>query len=94
MTLLHIEPPGIPPLQRSIQRHSNVFARYPIAELQIHTADHLRTAPSFLIQPEKVSKEIEMGKNAKIGLIEMDKHGNVQNNVRMQIAQAQSPELQ
>ena len=77
MTLLHVEPPSIPPLQRGIQRHSNVLSRLPIAELQIHTADHLGTTPALLLQPEQVSKKIEVGKNAKIRLVEMDKHNNV-----------------
>ena len=33
MTVLHVEPPGVPPLQRGIQWHSNVLARHPIMEL-------------------------------------------------------------
>ena len=63
-------------------------------ELQIHTADNFGTAPSFLLEPEKVSKEIEMGKNAKIDNAKVDKHRNVQNSVWMKITQAHSPILQ
>ena len=33
VALLHVEPPGVPPLQRSIQRYSDVLARHPILEL-------------------------------------------------------------
>ena len=33
MILLHIEPPGVPPLQRGVQRHSDVLAHHPIIEL-------------------------------------------------------------
>ena len=54
-------------------------------ELQTHTTDNFGTAPSFLLQPEKVSEEIEMGKNAKIDLAEVDKHRNMQNSVWMDI---------
>ena len=94
MALLHVEPPGIPPLQRGIQRHSNVLSRLPIAELQIHTADHLGTTPALLLQPEQVSEEVEVGQNAKIRLAEVDKDSNMHDNIRMQIAQAYSPILQ
>ena len=51
-------------------------------------------APSFLFEPKKVSEEIEMGKNAKIDLVEVDKHRNVQNSVWMEITQAYFPILQ
>ena len=63
-------------------------------ELQIHTADHFGTSPALLLQPEQVLEKIEVGKNAKIDLAEMDKHNNVQDHVRMQIAQTHSPILQ
>jgi len=51
-------------------------------------------APSFLLPLEKVLEEIEMGKKAKINLIEVDKHRNVQKSVRMEITQAYSLILQ
>ena len=81
MTLLHVEPPGIPPLQRGVQQHSNVLARHPIAELQIHTTDHSRTAPALLLQPKQVLEEVEVGNNAKIRLIEVNKDSNMQDSV-------------
>ena len=86
MTLLCVEPPSIPPLQRGVQRHSNVLTCHFIMELQIHTADHSRTAPALLLQPEQVSKEVEVGQNAKIRLVEVDKDSNMQDNIWMQIA--------
>jgi len=94
MALLHVEPPGIPPLQRGVQRYSDVLARHPVAELQIHTADHSRTAAALLLQPEQVSEEVEVGKNAEIRLAEMDKNRDVQDGVQKQIAHTHSPELQ
>ena len=60
----------------------------------MHTADHFGATLALLLQPEQVSKKIEVGKNAKICLVEMEKHSNVQDRVRMQIAQAHSLELQ
>ena len=62
MALLHVEPPGVLPLQRSIQWYSDVLARHPIPKLQIYATDHLGTAAAFL-QPEQVSKEVEVRKN-------------------------------
>ena len=94
MTLLHVEPPRVPPLQRGIQRHNNVLAIIPSQKLQIHTVDHFGTTPALLLQLEQVSEKIEVGKNAKIRLTEIDKHSNVQNGVWMQIAQAHALELQ
>jgi hypothetical protein len=52
-------------------------------ELQIHAADHSRTATALLLQPEQVSKEVKMGKNSEICLIEMDKNEDVQDGVGM-----------
>jgi len=94
MTLLHIKPPGIPPLQRGIQQHSNVLAHHPIMELQIYTTDHFGTAPALLLQLEQVSEEVEVGKNSKKRLTKLDENGDVQDGVGMQIAQAHSPILQ
>ena len=62
MALLHVEPPGVPPLQRGVQQHSDVLASHPIAELQIHAADHSGTAAALLLQPEQMSEEVEVGK--------------------------------
>ena len=63
VALLHVEPPGIPPLQRSIQRYSDVLAHHPVSELQVYVADHLGTADAFLLQPEQVSEEVEVRQN-------------------------------
>ena len=63
VALLHVEPRGIPPLQRSIQWNSNVLARHPILELQIYTADHLGTTAVLLLQPKQVSEEVEVQQN-------------------------------
>ena len=52
MALLHVEPPGVPPLQRSIQRYSDVLARHLVSELHIYAADHLGTVASLLLQLE------------------------------------------
>ena len=74
MALLHVEPSSVPPLQRGVLRYSDVLARHPIAELQIHAADHSGTAAALLLQPEQVSEEVEVGKNSKIRLAEIDKN--------------------
>ena len=54
VALLHVEPPGVPPFQRSVQRYINVLTGHPIPELQIYIADHLGTTAALLLQPEQV----------------------------------------
>ena len=71
--LLHVEPPGVPSLQRSIQWYINVLAGHPIPELKIYAANHLGTIAAFLLQPEQVLEEVEVWKNPKKRLTEMDK---------------------
>ena len=73
MVLLHVEPPGVPPLQRGVQRYSDVLTRHPVAELKIHAADHSGIATALLLQLEQVSEEVEVGKNSEIRLTKMDK---------------------
>ena len=94
MALLHVEPPGVPPLQRGVQRYSDVLARQSIVELKINTADHLGTTATFLLQPEQMTEEVEVGKDSEIRLIEMDKDRYVQYGVWVEIAQTDSLELQ
>ena len=85
MALLHVEPPGVPPLQRGVQRYSNVLACHLVPKLQIHAADHLGTTAT-LLQPEQVTEEVEVGKNSKICLTEMNKDRDVQDGVWVEIA--------
>ena len=94
MALLHVEPPGVPPLQRSVQRYNDVLARHPVVELQIYAVDHSRIIAALLLQPEQVPKEVEVGKNSEIRLIEMDKNRDVQDGVWVEIAQTNFSELQ
>ena len=49
-----------------------------IPELQIYAADHLGTTAALLLQPEQVSKEVEVWKNPQIHLTEMDKDRDMQ----------------
>ena len=63
VALLNVEPPGIPSFQRSVQRYIDVLAGHPIPELQIYAADHLGTTATLLLQPEQVSKEVEVWEN-------------------------------
>ena len=91
MTLLHIEPPSIPPLQQCVQRHSKVLAHHSIAQLKIHAADHLGTIVALLLQLEQVTKEVEVGKDSEIRLTEMDADRYVQYAVRVKVAQTNSP---
>ena len=65
VALLHVEPPSVPPLQRSIQWYSDVLAHHPILELQIYATDHLGTTTAFLLQPEQVSKEVKVRKKPR-----------------------------
>ena len=44
-----------------------------IPELQIYAADHLGTTATLLLQPEQVSKEVEVWENPQKRLTEMDK---------------------
>ena len=55
-------------------------------ELKIHTADHPSTATTLLLQPEQMTKKVEVGKNSEIRLIEMDKDRDVQDGVWVEIA--------
>ena len=50
--LLNVEPPGVPSLQRSVQRYIDVLAGHPIPKLQIYATDHLGTTVAFLLQLE------------------------------------------
>ena len=52
VALLHIEPPGVPSLQRSVQWYINVLAGHPVSELQIYATDHLGTTAALLLQLE------------------------------------------
>ena len=79
MALLHVEPPNVPPLQRSIQQYSDVLARHSIPELQIYVI-------ALLLQPEKVSEEVEVRKNPQIRFVEVDKDRDVQDDIWMEIA--------
>ena len=94
VALFHVEPPSVPPLQRGVQRYSDVLTRHPVAELKIHAADHSGIATALLLQLEQVSEEVEVGENSKIHLAEMDKNRDVQDGVWMEIAQTHSLELQ
>ena len=85
MALLHIEPPGVPPLQRGVQWYSDVLACHPITELQIHAANHPGTTTTLLLQLEHVTEEVKVGKNPEIRLIEMDKNRDVQDDVWVEI---------
>ena len=85
MALLHVEPPGVPPFQRSIQRYSDVLAHHSILELQIHSANHLGTTVAFLLQPEQVSEEVVVWKNPQIRLVEVDKDRDVQDGVWVEV---------
>ena len=67
---------------------------YSIAQLKVHSVDHLRTTAASLLQPEQVTEEVEVGKNPEIRLIEMDKNQDVQDGVWVEIAQTNSLELQ
>ena len=89
-----VEPLGIPPLQRHVQRHSKVHAGHSIAQLKVHSIDHLGTTATSLLQPEQVTKEVEVGKDSEICLVEMDEDKDVQNGIWVEIAQTNHPELQ
>ena len=77
VALFNVEPLGVPSFQRSIQWYIDVLAGHPIPELQIYTANHLGTAAAFLLQPEQVSKEVEVRQNPQKRLTEMDKDRDV-----------------
>ena len=85
MALFHVEPPSVPPLQRSIQWYSDVLAHHPVPELQIYAADHLGTTTAIL-QVEEVTEEVEVGKNPEIRLTEMNENRNVQDGVWVEVA--------
>ena len=72
VALFHVEPPGVPPLQRHVQRHSKVLVRHPIVQLKLHPTDHLGTTVASLLQPEQVMEDVEVGEDSEIWLTEMD----------------------
>ena len=94
MALLHVEPPSIAPLQRGVQRYSDVLTRHSIVELKIDAADHLQTTATLLLQPEQMSKEVEVWKNPQIHFAIVNKNQDVLDGVWVEIAQTKCPELQ
>ena len=70
-----------------VQWYSDVLARHSIMELKINVIDHLQTTATLLLQPEQMTKKVEVGKNSEIRLIEMDKDRYVQYGVWVEIAQ-------
>ena len=93
VALFHVEPLGIPPFQRGVQRYVNILAGHSILELQIYTADHLGATAAFLLQPEQVSEEVEVRQNPQKCLTEMNKDRDVQYGVGVEIAQTNRPEF-
>ena len=81
MALLHVEPPAVPPFQRRVQRQSEILVRHSVVQLKIHAADHLGTTAAYLLQPEEVTEEVEVGKNPEIRLTEVNENQNVQDSV-------------
>ena len=77
VTLFHVEPLGVPPFQRSVQRYINVLAGHSIPKLQIYAADHLGATATLLLQPEQVSEEVEVWQNPQKRLTEMNKDRDV-----------------
>ena len=53
VALFHVEPLGIPPFQRSVQRYVNILAGHSIPELQIDAADHLGATAAFLFNQKR-----------------------------------------
>ena len=49
VALFHVEPSGVPPLQRCVKRYGKVFARHSIPQLEVHPADHLGTSAASLL---------------------------------------------
>ena len=77
VTLFHVEPLGVPPFQKSVQRHINVLTSHSIPELQIYTVAHLGTTTVLLLQLEQVSEEVELWQNPQKRLTEMNKDRDV-----------------
>ena len=55
-------------------------------ELKINVADYLGFAATLLLQPKQMTKEVEVGKNSEIRLIEMYKDRDVQDGVWVEVA--------
>ena len=94
VALFHVEPLGIPPFQRSVQRYINILTGHSILELQIDAADHLGATAAFLLQSEEVSEEVEVRHNPHKCLTEMNKDQDVQYGVGVEIAQTNRLEFQ
>ena len=77
MALLHVDPPRVPPFQRSVQWYINVLTDHPILQLQIYAANHLGTTTALFLQLDQVYEEVEVRQNPQIRLTEMDKDRNV-----------------
>ena len=86
VALPHVEPPGVPPLQRCVQRHSKVLPRHSIAQLKVHSADHLGTTAASLLQSEQVAEEVEVRKDSEKCFTEMDEDRYVQYCIWVEVA--------
>ena len=62
------------------------MVNHPIPKLQVRAAYDPRSRSPLGFQTEEVAKEIEMRKNAKISLAEIDEDRDMKNGIRAQIA--------
>ena len=62
------------------------MTHHPVPKLQIRAAYDPRSRSSLGFQAEEVAEEIKMGKNAKIGLAEMDEDRDMNDGIWAEIA--------
>ena len=63
-----------------------VLGFHTVTQIEVDAFGYLRASAPFLPQTEQVVKEVKMGLEATIGLVEMDEGGDKKNRVGMQIA--------
>jgi hypothetical protein len=88
--ILYDEPLEVPPLDAILQGDVEVICFPPTTQFQTGATNKLVLSSSHagptMIQ---ILPEAEMGKNPEIGLTQMNKNGNLQDRIRVQVGQVQ-----
>jgi len=59
--------------------------------LKVYSADHLGTTTASLLQLELITEKVEVGRDTKECLTEVDKDKDVKNSIWVEIAQTDYP---
>jgi hypothetical protein len=92
--VFHNEPLETPPLNDVLKGNVEILCFSPMAKLQACTTNelvlsHNHPGPTMI----QVFPETEMGENPQKGLTQMNKNGNLQDEIRVQMSQVQFVEI-